>query len=136
MAPSNIFVVDDLRHFKDEVLKSLEPESYIRMCRTSQSAVETLNADRRHWDQFWFDHDLGTLNGEEDGEVDDTMAVVDYLIFRDRQGDPVSVGDFIIHSSNPAGVRNIAMALNSLGRASVIVNPSDFFFVPEAETSK
>lgn len=135
MAPSNIFVVDDLRHFKDEVLRSLEPGSYIRMCRTSQSAVETLDADRRHWDQFWFDHDLGTLDGTETGEVDDTMAVVDYLIFRERQGDPVSVGDYILHSSNPAGVKNIALALSSIGRDCVIVDPSTFFFVPEGDTS-
>jgi len=129
-APS-IFVVDDLRHFKDEVLKSLDPESHIQICRTSQSAVETLDADRRHWDQFWFDHDLGTLDGTEDGEVDDTMAVVDYLIFRARQGDPVSVESYIIHSSNPAGVRNIALALSSIGRSSTVVDPSNFFFVPQ-----
>jgi len=125
-APS-IFVVDDLRHFKDEVLQSLEPDSYIKICRTSQSAVEALDADRRHWDQFWFDHDLGLT---KDGEVDDTMAVVDYLIFRERQGDPVSVGSFLLHSSNPAGVRNIALALSSIGCSSVIVEPSNFFFVP------
>jgi len=129
MAPApSIFVVDDLRHFKDEVLQFLEFGSYVRMCRTSQSAVETLDADRRHWDQFWFDHDLGLT---KDGDVDDTMAVVDYLIFRERQGDPVSVGNYIIHSSNPAGVKNIALALSSIGRDCVIVDPSNFFFVPE-----
>lgn len=124
---ANIFVVDDLRLFKPVILESLEADSYVRICRTSKSAIKDLEADDRVWDQFWFDHDLGMVDGSED----DTMAVVDYILARHHEGNPLKVNAYIIHSSNTAGVKKIAVALDSIGRDSIIVNAKDFFFVPE-----
>lgn len=124
---ANIFLVDDLRSFKPRILAGLEDDSYVRVCRTSKSAIETLESEDRHWDQFWFDHDLGIVDGVEDT----TMAVVNYLIERHQQGRPLKVTNYIIHSSNGPGVRNIAMALSSIDEDSVIVNAQDFFFVVE-----
>lgn len=137
MAGANILLVDDLRHFKPEVLEPVfgpsgdggGPEGYLRICRTSASAVETLGSDHRTWDQVWLDHDLGMVDGEEDT----TMAVVDYILFRHEQGDPIPVLNYIIHSSNTVGVKNIAMALSSIGRNSIIVDAKDFFFVPDED---
>jgi len=126
---SNILLVDDLRNFREDVLAqsgivvddSRSTNHLLRICRTSQSAVEVLGTYDLHWDQVWLDHDLG-------GD-DTTMAVVDYIIFRHDEGNPISVGNYIIHSSNPVGVRRIAAALQSVGRNSVIVDPRDFFTV-------
>lgn len=137
MTTVNILLVDDLRDFREEVLNAAfnpgtsdEPiEVYLRICRTSQSAVETLAKDERVWDQVWLDHDLGQVQGEDDT----TMNVVDYILFRNENGDPLPVHNYIIHSSNPVGVKNIAMALDSIGRDSVIVNPRDFFTVRDSE---
>lgn len=131
---SSILLVDDLRNFKREVLTQNgiivgddgSRDHLLRICRTSQSAVEVLGTDDRHWDQIWLDHDLG-MNAN--GEDDTTMAVVDYILFRHNEGNPVKARDYIIHSSNPVGVRRIAAALQSIGRNSVIVDPRDFFTV-------
>jgi len=125
---ANILLVDDLRSFKPSVLETLdreEPNTLVRVCRSSGSAVEELAKDEREWDQIWLDHDLGIIDGEDDT----TMSVVDYLIFRVRIGDPVPIKNFIIHSANPVGVVNIARALDSIGASSVVVNPTDFFEV-------
>ena len=124
---ANILLVDDLRHFKPEILRSAQPGSYLRVCRSYQRAVEVLATDDRKWDQVWLDHDLGMVDGEDDT----TMAVVDYILFRHREGDPIPVENYIIHSSNTVGVKNIAMALGSIGRNTVIVDAKDFFFVPD-----
>ena len=126
---ANILLIDDLRHFKPEILRSAQPDSYLRICRSSQSAVEVLGTDDRSWDQVWLDHDLGMVNGEEDT----IMAVVDYIVYRHEQGDPLPVENYIIHSSNTVGVKNIAMALSSIGRNCVIVDAKDFFFVPDED---
>lgn len=127
---ASILLVDDLRHFKPEIIRSCEPGTYIRVCRSSQSAVETLASDERVWDQVWLDHDLGM----QDGKDDTTMEVLDYLLFRHQEGNPVRVVNFIIHSANPVGVKNIALALQSMGRDSVITDPSYFFNVPTEES--
>lgn len=135
MAGTNILLVDDLRHFKAEAIDpvfnpgggAFEEQGYLRICRSSQSAVETLGTDRRSWDQIWLDHDLGIVNGAEDT----TMPVIDYIVWRHEQGDPISVGSYVIHSSNGVGVQNIAMALSAIGEDSVIVNARDFLYVPE-----
>lgn len=126
---ANILLIDDLRHFKPEILQSAQADSYLRACRTSQSAVETLATDPRTWDQVWFDHDLGMVDGEEDT----TMAVVDYILFRHREGNPVPVRNYIIHSSNTVGMKNIALALSSIGRNCILVDAKDFFFVPDED---
>lgn len=128
---ASILLVDDLRHFKPEVIRSCEPGTYIRICRSSQSAVETLASDDRVWDQVWLDHDLGMQEGKDDT----TMEVLDYLLFRYQEGNPVRVVNYIIHSANPVGVKNIAMALQSMGRDSVITDPSYFFTVPSDDAT-
>lgn len=127
---ANILLIDDLRSFKRSVLEELnrtEDQTLVRICRSSGSAVEELAKNEREWDQIWFDHDLGMVDGEDDT----TMNVVDYLIFRVRIGEPVPVKSFVIHSANPVGVANIARALDSIGASSVIVNPTDFFEVAD-----
>ncbi len=122
---ANILLIDDLRHFKPEILRSAQPDSYLRICRSSQSAVEVLGTDDRSWDQVWLDHDLG-------GD-DTTMAVLDYIVYRYEQGDPIPVDNYIIHSSNMVGVKNIAMALASIERNCTIVDAKNFFFVPDED---
>lgn len=125
---ANILLIDDLRSFKSSVLEELnrnEPNTLVRICRSSGAAVEELAKSDIEWDQIWFDHDLGMVDGEDDT----TMNVVDYLIFRDRIGEPLPVKSFVIHSANPVGVVNIDRALRSIGASPVTVNPSDFFEV-------
>lgn len=124
---ASILLVDDLRYFKRETLLSCEPGTYIKICRSSQSAVETLAAEDRVWDQLWLDHDLGVRNGQDDT----TMAVVDYILFRHREGNPLKIASYIIHSANPIGVKNIAMALESIDLKPVITDPKPFFTATE-----
>lgn len=124
----NILLIDDLRHFRPEILDGLPADSYIRICRTVESAMEVLHYDQRQWDQVWLDHDLGK---DEDGETVEVIPVIDYIERRVRFGHAIPVANYIIHTSNGVGAGNIARALSSIGLNSVIVNAKDFLFVPE-----
>lgn len=123
----NILLIDDLRHFRERVLADLPGDTYIRICRTPESAVRTLESEDRVWDQVWLDHDLGMI----DGETVDVMEVIDYLEFRHNEGNPARVRNYIIHTDNGVGAQNIARALASMEHDCIIVKAKDFFIVPD-----
>jgi hypothetical protein len=86
-------LIDDLRGFRDD-----RPATIMR---TSAAALEFYaeNPDAE-FDEIWLDHDLGLF---PDTKQDDTiMRVVDYFCERAFVDDnPVKVGLFYIHTSNP-----------------------------------
>lgn len=122
----NILLIDDLRHFRANILAGLPDDTYIRICRTPESALSVLQSDDRVWDQVWLDHDLGMI----DGETVDVMEAVRYLELRHQEGNPIPVGQYLIHTDNGVGAQNIARALVSMGHDCVIVRAKDFLFVP------
>lgn len=126
----NILLIDDLRHFRQKILDTLPDGSYVRICRTVESALETLHYDQREWDQVWLDHDLGE---DKDGTAVDVMTVLDYIERRARLGHEIPVGNYIVHTSNGVGATNIVRALGSIGRSSIVVDAKDFLFVPDDE---
>lgn len=118
---TKILLIDDLRNFR------FVPEgTEVVAARTSAEALAVLADEQTHWDEIWFDHDLGEPNG---ADPDTTMPVVDYLSERAFFGNPVSVGKVFIHSSNPPGVRQMAASLTRFGYAPTVVAPEPIFIV-------
>ncbi len=124
----NILLIDDLRVFRQEILDTLPDDSYIRICRTVESALEVLHYDQRKWDQVWLDHDLGK---DESGEKVEVIPVIDYIERRFHSGHDIPVSNYIIHTSNGVGAANIARALGSMGKHSIIVDSKHFLYSPE-----
>lgn len=98
-------LIDDLRDFRES-----RPAT---IARTSAAALAVLENHRdMEWDEIWLDHDLGTL---PTGEVDSIMRVVDYLCERAFNDDPVVVKTIYVHTSNPAGGRQMMTSLERYG---------------------
>lgn len=114
-----VLLIDDLRDFK------VEPENTaMTVVRNSAEALKVLEGQNT-WDEIWFDHDLG----EVDGRIDTTMRVVDYLSEKSFNGDPVNVGTVYIHTSNPVGRKQIQASMHRFGYRTVIVEASNHFSV-------
>ena len=118
-----ILLIDDLR-----VFRVAETDVELHIARNSAEALTILkaNPDKR-WDEIWFDHDLGMVNEE----ADDTLPVVDYLSERAFFDNPVSVKTAFIHTSNPAGLRDITTSLKRFGYKTVQVTASDVFDIDQ-----
>lgn len=114
-----VLLVDDLRNFR-----TLAPEVDLTIARTSQQGLDILAEDAQ-WDEIWLDHDLG----DESGEIDDVMRVVDYLSERAFNDEPVKVGTVFVHTSNPPGSRAMLAALGRFGYTAVRVAPEPYFIV-------
>lgn len=113
---TKILLIDDLRNFRDN-----------RNCviaRTSAEALEVLNTGQS-FDEIWFDHDLGEL----DGQVDSTMVVVDFLSELAFNDTPYPVGTVYVHTSNPVGRKQIVDSLTRYGYSVYKVNAPDHFIV-------
>ena len=114
-----ILLIDDLRVFKRP-----SPESEIHIARNSVEALTILkdNPDKT-WDEIWFDHDLGMMEGKEDT----TLPIADYLAERAFFDNPVTVKTVYIHTSNPVGARVLTTTLNRYGYKTVRVQPEEIF---------
>lgn len=119
-----ILLIDDLRVFRRD-----EDNVELHVARNSAEALNILkeNPDK-HWDEIWFDHDLGMVNGKEDT----TLPVADYLAERAFFDNPVSVGTAFIHTSNPAGLRDITNTLQRFGYKTVRIQAEDVFNIDQA----
>lgn len=93
----SILLVDDERSFADN------REAVIT--RTSADAISIL--ETQSFDEVWLDF---VLKG-----MDDTAAVAFYIAKRHRAGNPVQVGEFIVHSSAPGAYQLIERILSPLG---------------------
>lgn len=112
-----IVLVDDLRYFKENVVPVDED---VIVFRNSDDAITWIREqDHIHIHQLWLDHDLGMVNGMEDT----TIPFVRELLT--RLGDSISVGQFVIHTSNPVGAKNLSAMLSN--HKFVIVNARDYF---------
>lgn len=97
-------LIDDLRGFRD-----IRPATIIR---TSEQAIAYLQAhEHEHFDEIWFDHDLG----EATGAIDTILPVVDYMSERSFFDNPVKVGICYIHTSNPRGRLDLQAAFDRFG---------------------
>lgn len=114
-----ILLIDDLRDFR-HVVEGHE----VTIARTSQEALTVLAADNV-WDEVWFDHDLG----EVDGRVDTTMPVVDYFAEQAFNDTPVDVGIVYVHSSNPVGVKQMLSSFQRYGYPVARQAPESVFIV-------
>lgn len=114
-----ILLIDDLRNFR-VVVEGHE----VTVARTSQEALTILAADNV-WDEVWFDHDLG----EVDGKIDTIMTVVDYFAEQAFNDTPVDVGIVYVHSSNPVGVRQMMASMQNYGYAVARQAPESVFIV-------
>lgn len=102
----NILLIDDLRIFRHPV------EGELHIARNCEEAFAILKADEdRTWDEIWFDHDLGMVNGKEE----DTLPVADYLAERAFFGNPVTVHKIYIHTSNNVGGKALVNTLSNYG---------------------
>lgn len=111
-----ILLIDDLRNFVDNREATI--------ARNSRDALEILSNDN-DWDEIWFDHDLGIV----DGAIDSVMSVVDFMSGQAFMDAPVNVGTVYVHTSNPVGAKQIMSSLTRYGYKCVRVNASDFFIV-------
>lgn len=109
-------LIDDLRNFKAEFL----PEN-LDIARTSSEAIKLLN--RNSYSVVYWDHDLG--------EEDTSMVVADWLYEQSINGLRHDINLCVIHSSNPAGIRNLLIIFDSsvLSYRSMVINARDFFVV-------
>lgn len=105
----NILLIDDLRIFKPTYdLRGAN----LHIARNSLDALTILKEKvDMEWDEIWFDHDLGMVQGKEDT----TLPVADYLSERAFFDDPVSIAKVIIHTSNPVGARALTSTLQRYG---------------------
>lgn len=115
----NVLLIDDLRDFKVE-----RENTALSIARNSADALQIIS-QQNTWDEIWFDHDLG----EVDGRIDTTMRVVDYLSEQAFFGPPVDVGNVYIHTSNPVGRKQIQAAMRRYGYNAITVEASDYFIV-------
>lgn len=114
-----ILLIDDLRNFR-HVVDGHE----VTVARTSQEALSILAQDNV-WDEVWFDHDLG----EVDGRIDTIMPVVDYFAEQAFNDTPVDAGIVYVHSSNPVGVKQMMASLQNYGYAVARQAPESVFIV-------
>jgi hypothetical protein len=114
-----ILLIDDLR-----VFRTPDADAELHIARNSAEALVILqeNPDK-HWDEIWFDHDLGIVNGKKDT----TLPVADHLAERAFFDNPVSVGTAFIQTSNPAGLRDITNTLQRFGYKTVRVQAEKVF---------
>ena len=81
----SVLVIDDVRQFKFECVYA----------RTSESGYALILSED-HWDEIWFDHDLGG--------TDTTRSILLALRQDQYDGKPIpSVNRIVIHTSNPPG---------------------------------
>jgi hypothetical protein len=114
-----ILLIDDLR-----VFRHVEADAELHVARNSGEALALLQANPdKHWDEIWFDHDLGIVNDA----IDDSLPVVDYIAERAFFDNPVSVGTAYVQSSNPAGIKAIFATLQRYGYKTVRVNADEYF---------
>lgn len=103
---TNILVIDDIRAFRDR-----RPARYIRTSQEALDFFETAPDQFATFDEVWLDHDLG----EKTGRIDDIMRVVDFFCERAFNDNPVNVGVFVIHTSNPVGRAQMKTSLEHFG---------------------
>lgn len=115
-----ILVIDDLRSFRENV----EPAGEVTYARTSQEALSILSEDIEGFQEIWFDHDLG----EVDGRIDSTMPIVDWLSEKAFNDEPYNAHIFI-HTSNPVGRQNINQSLTRWGYGTTHVDATQYFIV-------
>lgn len=114
-----ILLIDDLR-----VFRRVDTDAELHIARNSAEALAILQAEpEKHWDEVWFDHDLGTVNDA----IDTTLPVADYLAEKAFFDNPVSIGTAYIHSSNPVGVRALITTLQRYGYKTVRVQADEVF---------
>ena len=119
-----ILLIDDLR-----VFQVAEPDAELHIARNSAEALAILNDNPdKQWDEIWFDHDLGIVNGKKDT----TLIVADHLAERSFFDNPVSVKTVFIHTSNPAGLRDITTTLKRFGYKTVQVEAKKVFNIDQA----
>lgn len=118
-----ILLIDDLRDFQDK-----------RECVIARNSFEALKilSEDNIWDEIWFDHDLGIVNGHE---VDDVMKIVDYLCEKAFNDEPANVDIIYVHTSNPVGGNQIMQSLANYGYNCIRVNASKHFIVNEKENN-
>ena len=101
-----VLVIDDLRVISI-------PSAEVEHVRTSREAIERLESaisvDER-FDEVWFDHDLGV---DPQGEIDEAMAVVNWILERCVWERPLPFDRCVIHTSNPPAAETM---VRSLGR--------------------
>lgn len=115
-----VLLIDDLRVFRDT------PDAELHIARTSEEALNLLYSDpNKHWDEVWFDHDLGMQNGKDDT----TMRVADFFAEQSFFGNPISVDKILIHTSNPVGKKNIALTLERWGYPYQYVQAETYFTI-------
>lgn len=118
-----ILLIDDLR-----VFRVAEPDVELHIARNSAEALTILQANPdKHWDEIWFDHDLGMVNDK----ADTTLPVADYLAERAFFDNHVSVATVFIHTSNPVGARVLTTTFQRYGYKTVRVQPENIFNIDQ-----
>lgn len=96
-----IWLIDDLRDFRPGVVPLHERVTISRTSRDASKNLWTLPKGE-YFDQVWFDHDLGIVDGEDDTTIDLARSL-SLLVSQGRIG----VGMVLIHSANPVGAGNL-----------------------------
>lgn len=119
-----ILLIDDLR-----VFRALDSDSVVlHVARNSAEALAILKENPETvWDEIWFDHDLGMVEGKEDT----TLPVADYISERAFFDAPVSVKTLFIHTSNPVGARILSTTFQRYGYKTVRVKAEEIFDIDQ-----
>jgi hypothetical protein len=112
-------LIDDLRRFREP-----PRDAQVAIARNSKTGLEML-ANDTEWDEIWLDHDLG----DKTGDIDYIMPVIDYMSERAVYENPVKVNTVFVHTSNPAGAKNMMLALERYGYNAKRVIPEKYFVI-------
>jgi hypothetical protein len=110
-------IIDDLR--------VLDVPGDVVYARTPQKALEVLSKKKGKWEEVYLDHDLG-VSWSDDGEevlMLTIWPVIEYLESR-IQSDPIKIDQVYVITSNPAGGQRMKLALDKMGYATTVMNPS------------
>lgn len=95
-----ILIIDDLR------ILATPAGAEVVYARNLSQARAALRDGR--WDQVWFDHDLGVV----DGQVEETQQIADEIEAAARgAADPVDIGETFVHTDNIVGRPRLVAAL-------------------------
>lgn len=126
--PYRILVIDDLHTLKTEYIASIAacyrmPE--ITYARNSQKARDILRENTMdHFDEIYFDHDLGLLDGHEDTAYP-IVAMFEEVAFHDHPW----TARLFVHTSNSVAGSRMMKALRDYDVTRI--NADDIFYLEE-----
>jgi len=108
-------LIDDLRNFRKQ------PAGELLIARNSKDGLDLIS--QGEWFAVWLDHDLGG--------ADTISPVINFLAEQSFLGNPVPIGTIYVHTSNPAGAKEMLSVLRKYGYHAVRIPNAVVVFTAE-----